>query len=153
MALQGVVASQLSERQRRLLDALTAKAEALADELGEGRAFSSLDVAARVETGRTRSEFLPDAPASLIVDAFALEKQGDTAVVRGGNAVALVQLDMIIAPNPDDPELASTRDLLEEQYRNDLAQDVYNMFITDIQARTPVTLDEAAINAVNTQFQ
>jgi hypothetical protein len=33
-----------------------------------------------------------------------------------------------------------------------LAQDIYNMFVTDIQSRMPITLDEAAINAVNTQF-
>ncbi|MCV2892164.1 peptidylprolyl isomerase [Lentibacter sp. XHP0401] len=141
------------ERQSRLTAALTAKAEALAADLGEGRAFASLGVTPRVESGLSRSEFLADAPASLIVDVFKLQNQGDSAVSGSGGIVALVQLDMIIAPNPDDPELASTRELLEDQYRNDLAQDVYNMFITDIQARTPVTLDEAAINAVNTQFQ
>ena len=91
-------------------------------------------------------------PPSLLVEAFALAAQGDTAVVRGADTVALLQLDMIIAPDVADPELASTRSLLESQYENDLAQDIYNMFVTDIQSRMPITLDEAAINAVNTQF-
>ncbi|WP_273486268.1 peptidylprolyl isomerase [Lentibacter algarum] len=140
------------ERRLRLLNALESKADALAAELGEGRAFTSLEVAPRVESGLTRAEFLADAPPSLLVEAFALAAQGDTAVVRGADTVALLQLDMIIAPDVADPELASTRSLLESQYENDLAQDIYNMFVTDIQSRMPITLDEAAINAVNTQF-
>lgn len=140
------------ERRLRLLNTLEAKAKALAAELGEGRAFTSLEVTPRVESGLTRAEFLSDAPPSLIVDAFALKQQGETAVVRGGNVVALLQLDMIIAPDVADPELESTRSLLESQYENDLAQDIYNMFVTDIQSRMPITLDETAINAVNTQF-
>ena len=140
------------ERRQRLLNALEDTADALAAKLGEGRAFASLPVVSRVETGLTRAEFIADAPPSLVVDAFALTAQGETAVVRGGGTVALLQLDMIIAPDLTDPELSSTRGLLESQYENDLAQDIYNLFVSDIQSRMPITLDEAAINAVNTQF-
>ncbi|MCW1955441.1 MAG: SurA N-terminal domain-containing protein [Roseobacter sp.] len=140
------------ERRQRLLDALEDKAGALAAALGEGRAFAALGVTERVETGLTRAEFIADAPAALIVEAFALTAQGETAVVRGGDSVVLLQLDMIIAPDLSDPELASTRQLLESQYENDLAQDIYTLFVSDIQSRMPITLDEAAINAVNTQF-
>ncbi|WP_438990039.1 SurA N-terminal domain-containing protein [Lentibacter sp.] len=140
------------ERRQRLLNALENKARALAATLGEGRAFASIGLAPRVETGLTRAEFIADAPASLMVDAFALITQGETAVVRGSDTVALLQLDMIIAPDLTDPELASTRSLLESQYENDLAQDIYNLFVSDIQSRMPITLDETAINAVNTQF-
>ena len=140
------------ERRQRLLNALENKARALAATLGEGRAFASLGLAPRVETGLTRAEFIADAPASLMVDVFALTTQGETAVVRGSDTVALLQLDMIIAPDLTDPELASTRSLLESQYENDLAQDIYNLFVSDIQSRMPITLDETAINAVNTQF-
>lgn len=140
------------ERESRLVNALLVKANALAGQLAEGVEFDALGLPLRREADMARTDFLPDAPASFMVDIFALKKPGETTVSQGGRTVTLAQLETIISPNPDDQNLESTRQLLEEQYRNDIAQDMYNMFITDIQARTPITLDETAINAVNAQF-
>ncbi|RFP89362.1 peptidylprolyl isomerase [Rhodobacteraceae bacterium 63075] len=141
------------ERRARLTGALSEKAEALAAELGEGRAFTGLEVTPRVEEGLTRSDVIEEAPAALIPTVFGLESAGHTAVVSGGDTVALVQLDGTRAPDMSDPDLTAARSMLGQQIEADLAQDMFQMYVTDIQARTPVTLDQAAINAVNAQFQ
>lgn len=140
------------ERQSRLIQALSAKARDLSDQIAEGNDFDTLGVSVRRETDMTRTDFLPEAPAGFMVDLFALKSPGETTVSQGGSTVTLAQLETIISPNPNDESLESTRQLLEDQYSNDIAQDMYNMFITDIQARTPIILDETAINAVNAQF-
>lgn len=141
------------EARARLGEALSEKAEALAAQLEEGRAFTGLGVTPRVEEGLTRSDFIEEAPDEMITTVFEIEEAGQTAVVTGGDSVALVQLDGMRGPDMSDPDLASAGSTLEQQLEADLAQDMFQMYVTDIQARTPVTLDQAAINAVNTQFQ
>ena len=143
------------ERNTRLTEALIAKADALKKQLESGADFAELTAGLelRAEQGRTRGAFLADAPATLMVDVFGLKTPSSTVVSATGPTVALARLDSITPADLEDPEVASTRTMLQEQYRNDLAQDIYTMFISDIQSRTPVTLDDAAINAVHTQFQ
>ncbi|MBU2982429.1 SurA N-terminal domain-containing protein [Lentibacter algarum] len=136
-----------------LTKALSAKAGALRLQTRIDTDFASLGLTPRVEEQLTRATMIPDAPAPLIIEAFAMEKPGDVAVVTSQNKVALLRLDAIDAPDETDENLATTRLLLDQQLQSDLGQDVFQMFVTDIQTRTPTTIDQNAVNAVNSQFQ
>ncbi len=140
-------------RDAALSTALTAKAEALRTQLTPGVSFESLGLAPQLEDSVTRSAFIQKAPAALILEAFAMDKPEDVSVVASDSKVVLVRLQALLPPDDSDSDLATTRLLLEQQLKADLSQDLFQMFVTDIEQRIPVSLDENAINAVNAQFQ
>jgi peptidyl-prolyl cis-trans isomerase D len=65
----------------------------------------------------------------------------------------VVRLDSVDPADPADPAMVAERLAIAERAGSGIAQDVYGAFAGAVQARTEVRLDEAAIAAVNANFQ
>ncbi|OYX44435.1 MAG: hypothetical protein B7Z02_06005 [Rhodobacterales bacterium 32-67-9] len=98
-----------------------------------------------------RGGFIADTPAEVAETAFSLE-DGGSAVVDSSNRVILVALNAIHAADPASDEVVQTREALEAQLGQSLAQDMFQLFTQSIEAGAGIRLDAAAINAVHTQM-
>jgi peptidyl-prolyl cis-trans isomerase D len=88
----------------------------------------------------------------MIAAVFDMEV-GETRVVRGQDSVAAVRLDAVRAPDQAAPEVAQMRERLLQQASDAMAQDFYSAFADAARARAGVSLNQAAINAVHSNFQ
>lgn len=137
----------------------TAALEKLADELlpriesGEDPATFGLTV--NREDLLTRDAFLADVPDGLVAKAFELApgKAARIPGTRGTNAVALVRTDEVLPPDPENADLIAARTEYEAQMNAQLAADLQDAFARAVESRAGVRLDQAAVNAVNAQFQ
>ncbi len=135
---------------QRTQDALQTQAETLAVEIAAGKDISALGLTVTEEDSRTRGAFVPGTPPGFMEAVFQMEPNA-VQVVPGGGVVTLVQLRSI-APAEDSPEAQRLTDLLQTQLDQALAQDLFNIFTTDVGLRTRTRLDQNAINAVNLNF-
>jgi len=131
--------------------ALAAQAQSLADQMAAGADFESLGLTPLEQLDATRTSFVPDAPESILETVFDMAP-GDIRVVGGGNSAALVRLDTIAGPDPEDTEMATSRDRMEESVAQSVASDILAAYATAILAEAGVSLNQTAINAVHTQF-
>lgn len=137
-----------AETEKRLL----ARAEALAAELGEGKTFEGLGLAATTVTGQTRSGQLPNLPGETLTEIFALDAPGTLTLAHDGQAVIL-RLDKITQPDFDSTENTVILQALEQQVNSSLANDMFQALATDIQSRVGISIDQQALNAVHANFQ
>ena len=79
--------------------------------------------------------------------------KGELLVTEGFGAVQIVRLDDILAPDLDDPATAELREGLKDSVAQNVGQDLFNAFATDIRNRAGVRLDQSAINAVHANFR
>lgn len=135
---------------QRTQDALQTQAAALAEEMAAGTDISALALTVTEEENRTRGAFVPGTPPGFLETVFQMEPNAVTILPAGG-VVTLIQLRSI-APAEDSPEAQRLTDLLQTQLDQALAQDLFNIFTTDVGLRTRTRLDQNAINAVNLNF-
>lgn len=137
-----------AETEKRLL----ARAEALANDLGEGRTFEGLGLEPTTVTGQTRSGQLPNLPSNTLQEVFALDAPGTLTLPHQGRAV-IVRLDSITPPDFDSAENQVILKALEQQVDGSLANDMFEALARDIQARVGISIDQQALNAVHANFQ
>lgn len=135
-----------AETERRLVsEAERAQAQlAIGAALGDGGA--SIDRAELI----TRDAFLDGVPGQMVTRAFALET-GQSAVVAGDGAVALVQLTEIAGPDTEDPGVAFLQQALTSQMSQAIASDALELYARSLLAEKGITFNEAGLNAVHTQ--
>ncbi|WP_135504906.1 peptidyl-prolyl cis-trans isomerase [Roseovarius aestuariivivens] len=131
---------------------LRAQAEPLAARLEAGESFADVGLSVDLEQQVTRQGFVADAPDQFIDTVFGME-EGEVRVIEGPGRIFVLQLQSIAEPDPEDPDLAQSRDFLRDNAVNGLSQDLFNVLATDIRARAGIELDQAAINAVHANFQ
>lgn len=133
-------------------DRLRAQAEAMLSQLSEVREMTTLGFDVTQETEVTRGQFIQGTPPNFLNQVFELSP-GQMRVIDGLGAVYLVRMEDILPPDSNQPQVAAMRAQLAEQANQGLAQDLFQAFATDIQMRAGVQLDQAAINAVHSNFQ
>lgn len=133
-------------------EALSLEAEALRARLAEGLTFEALELNARTETGLSRNAFTTDLPAGLVTATFEMT-EGETRVLPGNGTALIARLDAVTAPDRDSEEAQLLTRVLGDQAAQDVAQDLFQALATDIQNRAGVSIDQAARNAVHTNFQ
>ncbi|ASP21987.1 peptidyl-prolyl cis-trans isomerase D [Antarctobacter heliothermus] len=143
---------QADWRRAQTADALFARAEALAGELGEGVTFDGAGLEARSEDGLTRNAFGADLPRPLLEAVFDMAPN-EVRAVRADDLAVVVRLDEILAVDMESEQSKQLAQLFRDQAAQDVAQDLFRALSTDIQTRAGVDLDEAAINAVHANFQ
>lgn len=143
---------QADWRRAQTADALFARAEALAGELGEGVTFEGAGLEARSEDGLTRNAFGADLPRPLLEAVFDMAPN-EVRAVRADDLAVVVRLDEILAVDMDSEQSKQLAQLFRDQAAQDVAQDLFRALSTDIQTRAGVDLDQAAINAVHANFQ
>jgi peptidyl-prolyl cis-trans isomerase D len=131
--------------------ALSARAEDLVTQVEDGADFSELGLTAIEEEDRTRRSFIPDTPSGFLPEVFEMQP-GDVRTVAGNGLVTIVHLDEI-SPAPDTEEVRALRETLQAQLDQALAQDIFDIFTSNVAARAEPRIDQQAVNAVNANFQ
>jgi peptidyl-prolyl cis-trans isomerase D len=145
---QDAVATAWTEAQTR--DALAARAEALAGQVGEQGDFEATGLPVNVENGLMRTAYIDGTPPDFMEQVFQMDV-GETRVITGDTQAFLVRLDAVEAPEDND-EMRQTREALSEQLDQALAQALFAAFARDAQLRAGARIDEQALNAVLAGF-
>jgi peptidyl-prolyl cis-trans isomerase D len=109
------------------------------------------------ERNITRDQFIPGTAPGFLNRVFQMAP-GDLAVIDGpaegaGPTVLIVRMDEVLPADETDPGVTALRDRLSESGRAGLAQDLFQAYVGQLQTQAGVQLDQAAINAVHTNFQ
>ncbi|MCU0826170.1 MAG: peptidyl-prolyl cis-trans isomerase [Tabrizicola sp.] len=134
-----------------LTKALSARAIEIKAALEGGAAigtFGIVDVTPEI----ARDGFIADAPDSLMPAVFAMANEGDVQVVEEPGFVAVIRLDRILPPDATDEEAQAFREALVERARQAIAGDAFAAFTRALADEAGITLDQAAINAVNSSM-
>ncbi|MTH58280.1 peptidylprolyl isomerase [Paracoccus litorisediminis] len=105
------------------------------------------------ETGLTRGGFINGVPQEVVSKAFEITEPGEAEIVDADNRVFLVTLDQVHAAATDAPEAGQMRDSIANRLGDSMRQDVFDYFTRAVQAQSGVTVNQTAIDAVNTQMQ
>ncbi len=114
--------------------------------------FDTLGLTERKDAGLTRRSFVNGTPPIFTSEIFDMNV-GDTKVIDNGIGAIIVRLDSVAAPDDADPQTAAQKQAAAEQAAAGISQDIFEAFSGAVQSRTDVVINEAAINAVNAQFQ
>lgn len=137
---------------RATQEAVTARAEALRDEVAAGTDPVTLGLIALTEIDLTRRDFVNGTPPTFLTEVFTMGV-GETRVIVGQDNALIVRLDSIAPPDPEDASVIAQRAMIAEQAASGVGQDVYGIFARDIFDRTEIKINEAAVAAVHAQFQ
>lgn len=144
-----VIAAWTSDQTAQKLLALGTE---LQEKVASGSTMEELDLSPTTEIDLGRSDFIEGAPIGMLAEVFDLEDGGVT-FVQGANGVsALVELTNISAPNLATQQARAVLGQLNGAASEGLAADVYQLFGTAIQNQYGLSLDQAAVNAVLSQF-
>jgi peptidyl-prolyl cis-trans isomerase D len=135
---------------QRTENALSARAEELAAQLRDGTPFAELGLDVTEETDRTRGAFVPRTPPGFLTEVFQMEPD-DVRVIAGSGLVVIAQLASV-SPVADSDEAQQLRETLQSTLDQALAQDLFDVFASDVTQRTEVRIDQAAVDAVNMNF-
>lgn len=139
-------------RAEALQRALVAEAERRAAELSGGAGFEDLGLDPQREEGLTRRSFVPGTPQGFAEQVFAMEP-GEVRVVPGEGRAVVARLDAVAPPATDDPGVEAEREAVADRAAAGIAQDIFSIFSREVQERTEVRIDDAAVNAVHSQFR
>ena len=131
---------------------LKAQAEGTAQEISPLTGFDTLGLSA-VEVDRLpRTGFVEGTPPGFMAQVFEMNVT-EVRVIPAGRNVLIVRLDSIAPPDPASEQTAAMIDQQAELAAAGIAQDLFDAYASAVQAKTEITLNQAAINAVHTQLQ
>jgi len=129
-------------------DALEAQANALADQLREGREMAALDLNLETNRGLTRDGFVEGTPPSFLTTLFELERDGVAVVAEDGDAW-LLRLDAIIAADSASPEAQLLKERFALETAASFATAITNAYTQSLVDEAGADINQSAINAVN----
>lgn len=131
--------------------ALRERASAVVADLATSGDFAAAGLSPQVETGLTRTAFLEDTPADFMNQVFEMEP-GELRVVEGEQKVLIVRLDQVLPPE-DTPQLQAMQQGIGQQLDQALAQQLFDAYVRDARLRAHPTVDQRALNAVQSNFR
>ncbi|QDY69241.1 peptidylprolyl isomerase [Qingshengfaniella alkalisoli] len=138
--------------QQKLIDALTAKADEVTAQLGEGQTFEELGFDPVAKVDLTRRGFIEEVPEELLSRLFEIDA-GDLVTVSGEDSVFVARLDSVRTPAANDPGREMMNQQLQGQVAQAVAQDILVQFSRAIQQSEGITVNQNALNAVHAQMQ
>lgn len=111
------------------------------------RSFGIVDVTPET----ARNGFVADAPETLLAEVFKLP-EGGVQVIAADGFTAVVQLDRILPAATEGKDAVAMRDALTAQAAQAIAGDAFAAFTGALTAEAGITLDQGAINAINTSL-
>ncbi|WP_417725003.1 peptidyl-prolyl cis-trans isomerase [Salipiger sp.] len=138
--------------QDQATQALVSQGEILAARIGDGATFEDLGLRPQSVASLTRDASAEGVPAGLVSRAFGLEP-GTATVVPGAGEALVLRLDTVTPVDLSSDNAQRLAGLVKDQAANAVAQDLFRAYNTDLQARAGVTVDQAAVNAVLTNFR
>ena len=133
-----------------LAKALTALADSHLAAAKSGTRLETLGITDNVASA-TRSTKLPAIPADVLAAAFTLKPE-DVVKVDANGIVALVRLDAIKPADMASVGSKSDMEALSQQTAQSIAQDAYELFSTAMTTQGGLTIDQAAITAVQARM-
>jgi peptidyl-prolyl cis-trans isomerase D len=137
------------------------RAEALARALAAkaAAAKTAVEVGATLESQGTvtavaptdRQATLDVGPAVVLETAFQMQP-GEIQVIEAGNFVALLRLDSITAAEVTSEEGQEMQDSIRQNLDRSIAEDMAALFTATVGQQAGIALDQAVIDAVNTQL-
>ncbi|MEL7105480.1 MAG: SurA N-terminal domain-containing protein [Pseudomonadota bacterium] len=103
------------------------------------------------DTGLFRSGFIDGTPATFLPTLFEMVP-GETRVIEAPGQAFVARLDAVHPPAEDDEDGAQIRAALSGQVAQSLANDLLIGFMEAARDSAGVDIDQAAINAVHSQF-
>ncbi|MEZ5796579.1 MAG: SurA N-terminal domain-containing protein [Paracoccaceae bacterium] len=135
----------------KLAEALSARAIEMKAAIEGGAAIGSLGIVDQTPE-LSREGSVGGAPASLVTDAFAMS-EGEVRVVEDGDFIAILQLNRIIPAAETGENAEALKAALATQIEQALANDAMADYSTALIDAAGVSLDQAAITAVNSSLQ
>ena len=129
---------------------LTGMAEAITPQLTEGASFADVGLGETIETDQLRSAFVEGTPFGFMDAVFEMAP-GEVRMLAGEDSVAIVRLDAI-NEGDDDPQTQALRAQIAAQQDQTLAQELYDIFATDVVSRAGPEIDARALQAVHVNF-
>ncbi|WP_372992461.1 peptidyl-prolyl cis-trans isomerase [Sulfitobacter sp.] len=134
----------------QLLTALTVQAEEAQSALEGGSDFATLGLTENVQENLTRDAVISRAPEGLLTEVFEAAP-GDIRIIEGADGVVIARLDSISAAEDNDQN-QQLLGQLKTQLNQQLSQDVFTLYSSDVVRRTAPMIDQQAINAVHVNF-
>lgn len=138
-------------RAEAVTKALRARADEAMAAIANGSSLGAFGIVS-VTQSATRDAFVEGAPEGTVATAFQMT-EAEVRLVEGPDFVGLMQLDAITPAPKTGDEAEAIRAALSAQVAQSISQDAFQLFSTGLVAETGVTLNDAAINAVNAQMQ
>ena len=92
------------------------------------------------------------ATAAVLDAAFKLELGASRALTKD-DSVVIVRVDAINTGDTESDDAKALRANIEQQFGASLADDMFNVYATQIQQSAGISLNQQAINAVHANFQ
>jgi peptidyl-prolyl cis-trans isomerase D len=127
-------------------------AEGYAARLAGDESFEELGLTPTKETGLGRNARIADLDPNMLSAVFEMGPS-DTRALAGIGEVILLKLDAINPVNREDGDIDMLAQALRNQAANDIAEDLFRAYATDIQRRAGIEINQAAINAVHAYIQ
>lgn len=130
---------------------LTALAETVREARAAGESFAAQGYQPTARPDLSRDSYLDGAPEGLVGAVFDLAP-GETAALQGEGEVHVVELTGVNPVDPASPEAQALAKTVSDSLANTLRQDLIDSFVSALEAEAGITRNQAAINAVHTQF-
>lgn len=130
---------------------LEAEAERLKAEIEGDATFETVGLQATSATDVTRDSFLENVPLSLVSNVFELKDDDAVAIANGTNSVFLAQLTGSTPFDPIEPSNAVLLEQVNAQLAQQRSSDMLALFSQGVQTEAGVSLNQAAINSINSQ--
>ncbi|MFD1341808.1 peptidyl-prolyl cis-trans isomerase [Litorisediminicola beolgyonensis] len=140
------------ERQQ-ITEELEAQAEALVARLEAGESFEEVGLEPTSQSGFRRSDSVDVLPGGATARVFRLETEGDIAVVSDPGRVAILRLDAVIPADLESVEAQALAERLRDEAAQEQADALFRALAADIQTRAGVSVNQTALNSVNSQLQ
>lgn len=133
------------------MKSLEALGEDLAAKLDDGATFESLDLTPTPVAAATRDAFINGVPAALLQNIFEGEIN-KTYQIRTDSTVVLARLNEVVPfdPTSEDGKLLASQ--VRVQISNQVTGDLLRLFASALEERDGVSLNQTAINQINTQI-
>ena len=130
---------------------LAAQAAVLIAQLDGGAPLSSLGHAVQVETQVTRDLFVDGAEPEFVEQVFAASVGANVTNSASGR-IFIAQLNEVSPADLQDEDMINLQTAVDDGIAQSLGQDVLEAFVRRLHTNAGISLNQAAINAVHSQF-
>ena len=106
----------------------------------------------QTQANLTRGSFVAGTPADFMRTVFAMAP-GEVRALPTETGAVIVRLDAVTPADLTADRVAAQVADIQAQAAASLSQDIFDAYAEAVRARTDVTIDQAAVNAVNAQLQ
>lgn len=133
-------------------EAIVAQTAQLVSDLATTGNFADLGLAPTIQDNLIRRDFVAGTPEGFMGLVFDMEV-GDVSTMQTATGTIIVRLDSIDTANLMDPAMQTERDAIAERVANGIGQDLYAAFVDGVRRRTDISIDDAAVAYINSNFR